>query len=151
MKLNWQKPIYTYAFDQETTLQLFDVDVLPQEKHNPTLTMSTVGAGACVFNKRTGNLDIRCTGDTQISVGRVKQKNRNLIPAKEWWIGVRDFKKPEGLVSFHMGPHHNPELHPAFVEPQDPKQNWRIKTGEGLEQNNSGAELGNSFQPNKEL
>ncbi|KAG8754892.1 Methionyl-tRNA formyltransferase [Serendipita sp. 396] len=105
-----QKPIYSYVFDHETTLQLFDVSILPKEHHNLRLT----SIGMAELNWKSEKLEVQCNSDTQVSIGGVKQKNKKLMPAREWWLGVNEKKKSEGMIQFHMGPWRDETIHPEF-------------------------------------
>ncbi|CAG7854009.1 SubName: Full=Uncharacterized protein {ECO:0000313/EMBL:CCA73266.1} [Serendipita indica DSM 11827] len=107
-----QKPIFTYVFDSETTLQLFDLSVL-DSTIEPSRENRIEEIGRARLNKQTGNLEVTCANGTRVGIARVKQKNRNLIPAKEWWIGVPEWKRPQGYVQFHMGANRKPGI-PAF-------------------------------------
>lgn len=102
-----QKPIFTYVFDGETTLQLHGTFVLPEQSRSESLTKS----GQAVLNEATGCLQVRCRSGSQLAVKQIKQMNRRLMPSKEWWIGVPEWKKPGGLVTFHMGPYRDPDFH----------------------------------------
>jgi Formyl transferase, C-terminal domain len=107
---NDQKPIFTYVFDEETTLQLHDTFVLPEQSHSETLTE----CGQALLNEATGHLHVRCSSGSQLAVKRVKQRNRKLMTSKEWWIGLPARKKPGGVLTFHMGPHRDLYSHPEF-------------------------------------
>ncbi|PVG03025.1 Formyltransferase [Serendipita vermifera] len=94
-----QKPIHTYVFDPPITVQLFDVSVLPEEAHNSSLTEP----GMAAFNKRTGQIEVNCADDTQVAVGRLKQMNKKMMSAKEWWIGIPENKKQaDGTLKFNI-------------------------------------------------
>ena len=107
---NDQKPIFTYAFDSETTLQLHDVAVVPQMVHNKRLR----NCGDATMNQATGCLEVQCASGSQLAVKGVKQRNRKLMASKEWWVGIPAWKRPGDLLRFHMGPSRNPEIHPEF-------------------------------------
>ncbi|KAG8833409.1 Methionyl-tRNA formyltransferase [Serendipita sp. 399] len=117
-----QKPIYSYVFDYETTLQLFDISIIPSEQHNPHLT----SIGLAELNRKTGLLEVRAASDTQVAVGSVKQRNKKLIASKQWWIGVNDKKKVDGMIQFHMGPWRDEESHPDFGHSRPSSGNERV-------------------------
>lgn len=91
-----QRPLWTYAFGGEETIQLLDVEVTAPEDRNPALTHAGQGA----FNKRREALDIRCADGTQITVLKVRQRNKKLITGREWWNGVWQERKPKDMVQF---------------------------------------------------
>lgn len=74
-----------------------------------------------MLNKRTGCLEIRCVDGSAVAVGRIKQRNRNLIPAREWWLGVAEKKRPGGVVTFHMGPYAGDSTSPGQEEAKKDK------------------------------
>jgi hypothetical protein len=56
------------------------------------------------FNKKTGQIEVSCAEDTQVSIGKLKQMNKKLMTAKEWWIGIPERRKEaDGTIKFHGG------------------------------------------------
>jgi len=90
----------SHAFDGEDRVQLFDVTVLSPSEYNPFLDAKQPGLAH--FNKKRETLDVQCANGTQISVGSVKQRNKNRIPAKEWWNGVWPSRKDGGFVRLNL-------------------------------------------------
>ncbi|KIM32357.1 hypothetical protein M408DRAFT_62871 [Serendipita vermifera MAFF 305830] len=111
-----QKPIFSYVFDGETTLQLHDVSVIPLSAHNGLLKR----CGEATLNQVTGNLEVQCASGSQLAVQKVKQSSRKLMASKDWWVGVPMRKRPAGLLQFHMGPYTGPEIHPGFEVQSEP-------------------------------
>ena len=57
--------------------------------------------GKAIFVKETGSLRICCASHSYIAVPFVKQQDRSLVPAKEWWNGIRpEWKDDEGAIMF---------------------------------------------------
>ncbi|KZT01238.1 Formyltransferase [Laetiporus sulphureus 93-53] len=56
---------------------------------------SLMSPGLATYDPRTQSLIIRCADDSFLAVPQVKQQDRSLLKAKEWWNGVR----PEMRVS----------------------------------------------------
>ena len=90
----------SHAFDGAEMVQLFDVTVLSPSEFNPFLDAKKPGLAH--FNKKRGTVDIQCANGTQISVGSVKQRNKNQIPSKEWWNGVWSSRKEDGFARLNM-------------------------------------------------
>ena len=97
-----QRPLSSHAFDGAERVQLFDVTVLPPSDLNPFLDAKRPGLAR--FNKcrGAGTLDVQCAHGSQISVGSVKQRNKNQIPAKDWWNGVWASRKEDGFVRLSL-------------------------------------------------
>jgi len=90
----------SHAFDGADRVQLFDVTVLSPSDYNPLLDSKKPGLAH--FNKKRETLDVQCASGTQISIGRVRQRNKNRIPAKEWWNGVWPSRKEDGFVRLNL-------------------------------------------------
>ena len=90
----------SHAFNGEESLQLFDVAVLSPSDLNPLLEAKKPGLAQ--FNKKRETLDVQCAHGTQVSVGSVKQRNKNRIPARDWWNGVWSSRKEDGFVRLHL-------------------------------------------------
>ncbi|KIP07267.1 hypothetical protein PHLGIDRAFT_512578 [Phlebiopsis gigantea 11061_1 CR5-6] len=90
------KPLFAYLRTGRT-LQLHDpfVESAPSEGAKSLL----INPGMMVYEPTTKALVIRCADDTCIRVGQVKQQDRALLSAKQWWNGVR----PEMVVSVGGG------------------------------------------------
>ncbi|KAI0077330.1 Formyltransferase [Panus rudis PR-1116 ss-1] len=84
--ISHQKPLFAYL-QTGRTLQLHDVK---SRKSSPDelgrLVLSE--AGYAIFYPPSRALLVRCANDTLLEVSRVKQQDRSLITAKEWWNGV---------------------------------------------------------------
>ncbi|TBU22191.1 Formyltransferase [Dichomitus squalens] len=78
------------------TLQLHNPCVLTEvyadiENHLPT-------EGTAKFHPPSGAIVIRCAENTYLSVPQVRQQDRHLLKAKEWWNGVKpEMRLTEGL------------------------------------------------------
>ena len=90
----------SHAFDGADRVQLFDVTVLSPSDYNPLLDSKKPGLAQ--FNKKRETLDVQCANGTQISIGSVRQRNKNRIPAKEWWNGVWPSRKDGGFVKLNL-------------------------------------------------
>ena len=59
-----------------------------------------------VFSKKHGVLIVRCTGDTLLSVGRVKSDGKKEMGVQEWWNGAQGtFCVGEGKKEVCLGGH----------------------------------------------
>jgi Formyl transferase, C-terminal domain len=90
----------SHAFDGAERVQLFNVTVLPPSDFNPFLDAKKPGLAH--FNKKRETVDVQCANGSQISVGSVKQRNKNLISAKDWWNGVWSSRKEDGFVRLNL-------------------------------------------------
>ncbi|KAI8976661.1 Formyltransferase [Trametes punicea] len=84
--ISHQKPMTTLLKTQRT-LQLHDPSVftdVPQsvKDHLPT-------EGTAIFHPPSQALIVRCAEDTYLSVPMVRQQDRHILKAKEWWNGVK--------------------------------------------------------------
>ncbi|EMD35313.1 hypothetical protein CERSUDRAFT_53461 [Gelatoporia subvermispora B] len=84
--LSHQKHITTYLKTQRT-LQLhapsvFDMDL-------PGASELLPAPGTAIYHLPSASLLIRCANDTILMVPQVKQQDRALLQAKQWWNGVR--------------------------------------------------------------
>ncbi|KAH9933745.1 formyl transferase [Fomitopsis serialis] len=97
------------SLKSERTLQL----------HSPTVHVDSTDVlaqlpapGTAVYDRTVNSLLVRCASDTVLSVPQVKQQDRTLLKAKDWWNGVRPELRltggDEGPVQF---------LRPALTEP----------------------------------
>ncbi|TFK46837.1 Formyltransferase [Heliocybe sulcata] len=98
--ISHQKPLTTYL-PTSKTLQLHFPSVYPSEA--PLLPPEP---GAAVYHAITRSLLIRCAGDTVLSVPKVKQQDRAMLDAKDWWSGWKSYcgKDWQGFVVFHRTP-----------------------------------------------
>ncbi|KAH9886080.1 Formyltransferase [Cubamyces lactineus] len=94
--ISHQKPMTTLLKTQRT-LQLHDPSVLVDVPSEITGQLST--EGTAVFHPPSKALVVRCANDTYLSVPMVRQQDRHILKAKEWWNGV----KPE--MRLVEGPH----------------------------------------------
>ncbi|KAL1946221.1 hypothetical protein VTO73DRAFT_15348 [Trametes versicolor] len=97
--ISHQKPMTT-LLKTGRTLQLHQPSVLrsiPDE-----LKDRLPEEGCAIFHPPSKALIVRCAGETYLSVPMVRQQDRHLLKAKEWWNGV----KPEMrfLDSWAVGP-----------------------------------------------
>ncbi|KAL6301972.1 Formyltransferase [Sparassis latifolia] len=84
--ISHQKPIMAYL-KTNRTLQLHSPTSLAEWPSR--LRGYLPEPGTATFHPPSKNLLIRCASDTLLSVPQVKQQDRSLISAKEWWNGVR--------------------------------------------------------------
>ncbi|KAI0367676.1 Formyltransferase [Pilatotrama ljubarskyi] len=99
--ISHQKPLTTFLKSQ-STLQLHEPSVLTDV---PASIKGVLPAeGAAIFHPRSSTLIVRCAGNTYLSVPMVRQQDRHLLKAKEWWNGVKPEMRlvegPEGPVLF---------------------------------------------------
>ncbi|KAJ8481858.1 hypothetical protein ONZ51_g5716 [Trametes cubensis] len=96
--ISHQKPMTTLLKTQRT-LQLHDPSVFVDPPSEVTEQLSV--EGAAIFHPPTKSLVVRCANHTYLSVPMVRQQDRHILQAKEWWNGV----KPEmRLVEGSHGP-----------------------------------------------
>ncbi|OBZ67361.1 Methionyl-tRNA formyltransferase [Grifola frondosa] len=97
--ISHQKPIVA-LLKTKRTLQLHSPSVLA-ERSTDTLELIP-RPGLAVYHLPKSSLLIRCAADTVLSVPQVKQQDRALLKAKEWWNGVRPEMRmsEEGPVQF---------------------------------------------------
>ncbi|KAI0947760.1 hypothetical protein AcW1_009440 [Taiwanofungus camphoratus] len=96
-----QKPIAAYL-KTKRTLQLHSPSVytpLLEDVHD-----QLPAPGTAIYHPPTAFLLIRCASDTILAVPQVKQQDRSLLKAREWWNGVRPEMRinggDEGPVQF---------------------------------------------------
>ncbi|KAI0822920.1 Formyltransferase [Trametes gibbosa] len=93
--ISHQKPM-TALLKNGRTLQLHDLSVLhdniPEE-----VSACLPETGTAVFYPPSKALVVRCTGDTFLYVPRVRQQDRHLLKAKEWWNGVKPDMRFDGV------------------------------------------------------
>ncbi|EPQ52095.1 Formyltransferase [Gloeophyllum trabeum ATCC 11539] len=96
------KPLTTYLPNSKT-LQLHALSIHPPPQVPSTLPSE---AGAAIYDSHSRSILIRCAGDTVLSTGKVKQQDRVMLDAKEWWNGWKSFCGGEwrGYVVFQRGP-----------------------------------------------
>ncbi|KAI0332831.1 Formyltransferase [Cubamyces sp. BRFM 1775] len=94
--ISHQKPMTTLLKTQRT-LQLHDPFVFVNPPSEVTEQLSA--EGTAMFHPPSKALVIRCANGTYLSVPMVRQQDRHILKAKEWWNGV----KPEMRVV--EGPH----------------------------------------------
>ncbi|KDQ32072.1 hypothetical protein PLEOSDRAFT_154273 [Pleurotus ostreatus PC15] len=84
-----QRPLITF-YGPGVKLQLHSPSVLTPLAELPT-KIDDAPAGTAVFDphSRSGGLLIRCAEGSLLHVPRVKQENKSLLPAREWWNGVK--------------------------------------------------------------
>ncbi|KAI0760036.1 Formyltransferase [Fomes fomentarius] len=92
--ISHQKPITT-MLKTERTLQLHDPRVLTDP--SSALQEELPVGGTATYHPPSGALIVRCAEDTYLSVLKVRQQDRTLLKAKEWWNGV----KPEMRLHDH--------------------------------------------------
>ncbi|KAI0350884.1 Formyltransferase [Trametes cingulata] len=96
-----QKPLTTLLQTQRT-LQLHEPSVLEDAPAGVKELLPV--EGTAVFHPPSKALVIRCAGETYLSVPMVRQQDRHLLKAKEWWNGVKPEMRlgrgPEGPVQF---------------------------------------------------
>ena len=101
-----QKPLTT-ILPSKWSLQLHKPTVLeeslaPVSVHRPSPILTNPGDS--IYDRRSRTLIIRCANDTFISVPTVKQQDRNLLAAKEWWNGVNPTWLENGVLKLGNGP-----------------------------------------------
>ncbi|OCH89234.1 Formyltransferase [Obba rivulosa] len=84
--LSHQKPVTTYLKTQRT-LQLHSPSIFTTPLPNSDELLPA--PGTAVYHHPASALLIRCANDTILSVPQVKQQDRSLLQAKQWWNGVR--------------------------------------------------------------
>ncbi|KAI0676524.1 Formyltransferase [Trametes maxima] len=96
-----QKPMTTLLKTQRT-LQLHELAVIIDIPANVKEHLPT--EGTATFYPPSKALIIRCAGDSYLSVPMVRQQDRHLLKAKEWWNGVKPEMRlvegPEGPLQF---------------------------------------------------
>ncbi|KDQ58671.1 hypothetical protein JAAARDRAFT_128748 [Jaapia argillacea MUCL 33604] len=93
--ISHQRPLITYL-PTSKTLQLHEISSLPSSQ-SPRLALPL--PGMATFHPPTRSLVIRCAGEALLSVQKVKQQDRSLLAAKEWWNGLR----PEAMSLDYPG------------------------------------------------
>ena len=86
-----QKPIITFL-PSSKSLQLHAPQVFakaPHVKELPKPLRALNEPGDATFDPLTSNIAIRCANDSYVLLPSVKQQDRKLLAAKEWWNGVR--------------------------------------------------------------
>ncbi|PCH35390.1 Formyltransferase [Wolfiporia cocos MD-104 SS10] len=92
--ISHQKPLFTYL-KTKRTLQIHSPRIFtePLEDDKSILPIP----GVAIYHPPSESLLIRCALDSIIAVPQVKQQDRSLLKAKEWWNGVRpDMRITEG-------------------------------------------------------
>jgi len=79
-----QKSIFAYLSNGRT-LQLHQIT---QYLRDGDLAGSIRFPGMAFYHPPTSALLVRCANETLLQVGQVKQQDRRLLAAKEWWNGV---------------------------------------------------------------
>ncbi|KAI0732728.1 Formyltransferase [Fomitopsis betulina] len=96
-----QRPLIT-ALKNKRQMQLHGVST-PHTGQAEALKQLPM-PGTAIYDQTANALLIRCASDTVIAVSEVKQQDRTLLKAREWWNGVRpDFRVhagAEGPVQF---------------------------------------------------
>ncbi|KAH9833243.1 Formyltransferase [Rhodofomes roseus] len=84
--ISHQRPVVT-SLKNRRTLQLHSVTAVTDAADVLEEQLTTVGTA--IYHRPTDSLLVRCASDTVLSVQKVKQQDRNLLAAREWWNGVR--------------------------------------------------------------
>ncbi|KAI0630998.1 Formyltransferase [Trametes polyzona] len=99
--ISHQKPMTT-MLKTGRTLQLHDPSVASDVSEH--LRSQLPVEGTALFYPPSKALIVRCANDTFLRVPMVRQQDRHLLPAKEWWNGVKPEMRlvegPEGPVQF---------------------------------------------------
>ncbi|RPD75435.1 Formyltransferase [Lentinus tigrinus ALCF2SS1-7] len=99
--ISHQKPVAA-VLNNGRTLQLHNPSVLVDQPADLEKALPVEGTGIFYPPERT--LIIRCAEGTYLSVPEVRQQDRHLLKAKEWWNGVKPEMRlhgaPEGPVHF---------------------------------------------------
>jgi len=95
------------AISHQKTLTTFLPTSKTLQLHTPFVYTSDASSlprvlGAAIYDGETGSLLIRCAGDTVLSVPKVKQQDRAMLDAKNWWNGWKSHcgKDWQGFVVF---------------------------------------------------
>ncbi|CDO77078.1 hypothetical protein BN946_scf184473.g22 [Trametes cinnabarina] len=84
--ISHQKPMIAFL-KTHRTLQLHDPSVLSEVPHEMQAYLPA--EGTALYHPPTDSLVVRCAERTFLSVPMVRQQDRNLLKAKEWWNGVK--------------------------------------------------------------
>ncbi|PFH49327.1 hypothetical protein AMATHDRAFT_147871 [Amanita thiersii Skay4041] len=82
--ISHQRPLLAYL-ESGKSIQLHE----PSVHHLFASEYLLFSPGATRYDKQAKSLLIRCAEDTMLSVPRVKQEGKALVPAKDWWNGVK--------------------------------------------------------------
>ncbi|KAH9848372.1 Formyltransferase [Lenzites betulinus] len=85
--ISHQKPM-TALLKSGRTLQLHDPSVL-RDNIPEDISATLPDTGTAIFHPPSKALLIRCSGNTYLQVPMVRQQDRHLLKAKEWWNGVK--------------------------------------------------------------
>jgi len=91
--ISHQKPMITYLKTKKT-LQLHSPSVYQEPL--PHLADILPAPGTAIYHPPAACLLVRCAADTILAVPQVKQQDRSLLKAKEWWNGVRPEMRAQG-------------------------------------------------------
>ncbi|KAI0739117.1 Formyltransferase [Daedaleopsis nitida] len=93
--ISHQKPMTT-LLKTGRTLQLHNPAVL--DTLHPGLELELPLEGTATYHPPSRALIVRCAEDTYLNVPQVRQQDRSLLKAKEWWNGVKpEMRRHEGL------------------------------------------------------
>ncbi|KAH9946879.1 Formyltransferase [Amylocystis lapponica] len=102
--ISHQKPLVAYLKTKKT-LQLHSPAVCTSPPPEALATLPS--PGLAIYHATSASLLIRCASDSILAVPQVKQQDRALLKAKEWWNGVRSEMRSShgetGPVQFLIG------------------------------------------------
>lgn len=83
-----QRPLHTYLPDARTMLQIHRASVPTQE----SIANLPPGArpGTAALDPASKHLLVRCAHGETIAFGEAKIQDKKLVPAKDFWNGVRE-------------------------------------------------------------
>ncbi|CCL98212.1 uncharacterized protein FIBRA_00206 [Fibroporia radiculosa] len=99
--ISHQKPIIAYL-KTNRSLQLHSPSVLTDSMQ--AVDDILTAPGTAIYHSPSASLLIRCASNSILSVPQVKQQDRSMLKAKDWWNGVRPEMRlsggDEGPVQF---------------------------------------------------
>jgi methionyl-tRNA formyltransferase len=81
-----QRPLTTFLPDGKTSIQLHDPSVITSEE-DTFLHLSA--PGMAFYHKPSNAVLVRCADHSLLSVKALKQESMKLVPARDFWNGMR--------------------------------------------------------------
>ncbi|TFK67728.1 Formyltransferase [Pluteus cervinus] len=88
LAISHQRPLTT-SLSNKKSVQLHSPSIFRTADTGVPEPLHHLAPGYAIFHKPTKAMLVRCAGDSILSVPQVKMEGKSLVPAREWWNGMK--------------------------------------------------------------